>query len=622
TCSTSCSANTDSTSGWRSDMCGIVGFFGGDFGAQGLRAMLATVRERGPDAASGILLGAGGLGAARLALVGGAAGEQPVRGRDGQSLLVFNGEIYDHRSLGFETDSDSVAAERLLDDQGAMALGLLRGPFAVARLSDGGRRLLMARDVFGQRPLYWAKLRGGLVFGSSLAALRAAGLEAAVDDEVETELLDRQFVRPGKCLWQGVRTLAPGQIIAVEWRPDASLVITESVIEPRCWPDAEPRALLREAFRLQGRRGHPAALMLSGGLDSSVVAAGLKAVGYPPEVAVVGHYPDLPGADERPGARDVARALDLPLREIAISAQDFAAAWPQALAALEVPLAGPGSVAQWILARSVQDEVKIVYGGQGGDEVFGGYERLRILQDLHAGRTVSRDPAYEPLFRRMQRAALDAPHDAMAPYWAAVDRGTALRPFLSSAAQRCFDARRVTHAESVATTRDEALRRAEAHERQVLLPGLCQVDDRVGGNLGLETRSPLLDRPLAAMAAARPLPVKSPPENPRAWFRDLARELVPPTVTLGRRKLGFPVPLQAWWRGPLRDLAMDILRSQSCRERGLLNPGRIEEFIHDDGQGGRGVWFLASLEMARAAMSDRPSAARMPSDELKIEAGA
>ena len=540
-----------------------------------------------------------------------------TRAGEGGSSFVMNGEIYNWREIavaaGLATDSDARAAHAAVDRLGPNAISRFRGAFALAILDRRGRRLRLARDGLGQKPLYWARLGGALVFGSEIRALLAAGVPAKTDDVALAELVRLQFHRPGRTLFQGIHSLRPGEFLEASLDDDENLSISSRLLGFAGDRSLDPAAIFRESLRLQGDREQPAGLLLSGGLDSTAIATGLARAGRAPQRAWVGWFPDEPRWDERRHARVAAAAAGIPLEEVAIAAGDFGDALPATSEALGEPVAGPGSVSQFILCRRAAQDVKILFGGQGGDELFGGYERLRILQALEIGDTSSIPDCYRPLLDRMERAWSKGRHDRWAAYRAAIDRASGtesiwgdrlegLRADLDLDAILGADLERASSAEAAA-----------AFELRVLLPGLLLVDDRTSSWFGLEGRSPFLDQRLVSAVQGISLADKSPPTAPRQLFRRLFGDLLPESIANRRTKLGFPVPLARWWRGPLRDLALDTLGSVAARDRGLVRSQGLDSWVADDGAGGRGVFFMVMLELWHRRWIDGARAPSPPS---------
>jgi asparagine synthase (glutamine-hydrolysing) len=558
-------------------MCGIAGAVRGGSGV--VERMLDGLRHRGPDgraAADGPLAR---LGCARLGIRGGEEGAQPLRTRRG--LLVFNGEIYNTPELvkdlaahgvAVEGRSDTAVLGSLLDVYGIRAVDRLNGMYALAW--DDGERVWLARDPIGIKPLYYrdgafaSEIRpllrnGARLFGPALA--RWLSFHCAYGEETFFESVRRVpaggivTLPDGRVHRAGHPSLAPGP-------PNPSLT-----------PE-RLRKVLARAVR-DATPGEPFGITLSGGLDSTLVAAlaGRAAVAFHGRVAEE-------GCDESGYARAAAAALGLPLVEVEVTAEACLEALPAVVRALEEPAAGPGVVGQWLVAASAAREVRILLSGCGGDELFGGYARAAAL---------SRDvpppglEAYAPLFARVKGmrpeervlALLDRRGDA--PF---------TRDFL----------------EEHAPPREEFLDRfrgdpgaaAARAEMEITLPALLHVEDRVTMAFGIEGRVPLLDRRLLRAA------VRLAPEarvdgagRTKALLRDAAHPLLPEAVRGRRDKMGFPLPLGAWCRGAWNDFVHDVCCGPRARARGMIDGAAVERALAGGGRFDRGLFAALFLEL-------------------------
>lgn len=578
-------------------MCGFAGYIAFKKERRpDIRTMTAALLHRGPDHAGFVLLDGAALGATRLKIVGETDGYQPDVSRESRTVFAMNGEIYDWRAIadreGIATDSDTRTAHGLLARHGGAALSRLRGAFALALMSANGRRVVLARDQFGQRPLYYAVKDGGVVFGSEIRSIMAAGVSARVDRESLADYLHWHFYLPSKTLFDGVTSVNPGEAVTIEVDDDGTIALYSTHFE---W--SGPRRSVRDAFdeavALQGRTGSKSAIFLSGGLDSTVVASGLAKAGPAPDRAIVGAFHDDITGDERPYARAVATRLSIPLDEILIGPDDFRDAFAATIRALEEPIAGPGAVSTYILARAASRSARVVFGGQGGDELFGGYERLRILAQIESGDVPDVPEGYRALFERMAAAKVAQPHDLGAAHRAAIHRARGLDGVIS----REFD-RRAAEDRLAEHYGEEssALESAADFERRIVLPGLLHVDDRAVAAFGMENRAPLLDPAVAAAAALLPWSERIAGGESRPSFRRIFGDLLPPAIAARRDKMGFPVPLTKWWRGPLREFVIDNLTSSTARARGIWDVAAIPGLVESDGHGGRAVFGLLSLE--------------------------
>ena len=569
-------------------MCGIAG----TLNLPGVTPrLLESLAHRGPDRSRHHEQGvASGIGAARLRITGGPQGDMPLASSSGRWLLVLNGEVFNHRELpGGPGPSDVSRLPDLLESEGVAALSRIRGPFALAALDLVEGALLIARDESGVRPLFFHQDGERVAVASEIGALLDHVAGDARDDSCWDHLLAFHFWPPGLTPYREIRSLRPGTWMRFQ-RAGGRLRTSEGGF--RCREREEDPALaLERAFDLQAPCRVPVGVTLSGGLDSSAVAALLCRRGQAPAVAAVGFFPEASDAfDERPHARRVARDLGLPLMEVPITAADYLEVWPSLLRALGGPLAGPGGPSQWIVARALAAEgVKVVFSGLGGDELFGGYERHRLLLQSDLGLPVRAAPGYERL------AASFASHGLEGMLF----RGREFLPFLES------DRRRGVLSAAAALPPPGALlaERVIRWEAEHILPGLLDVEDRTLAAFGMEGRVPLLDPVLKEAALAVPLKEKSPPEEPRRLFRRLVGKQLPPGALARRDKMGFPVPLERFFASAFREVLCDA-RMLSILEDLGFRPEITRAVREGGGLSPRGRAFLLaaalSLETERA----------------------
>jgi len=564
-------------------MCGIAGVVGGD--PRTLERMLDRLAHRGPDGRASANGQAARMGCTRLAIRGGAAGAQPLRTRTG--LLAFNGEIYNLAELvkdcawhGIEVDpeSDTQVVGALLDIYGIRAVDRLNGMFALS--FDDGERVHLARDPAGIKPLYYRGSR----FASEIEPL-LLGKERRLCSAAVARWLTFHVAWGEETFFEGVSRVVPGGIVTL---PGGALVRAG---DPALRPGAANPALDADRLRRVVSRAvrdtatqAACGVSLSGGLDSTLVAALLPRENL---VAFHGRVREA-GCDESGFARAAAQALGLELVEVPITAEACLEAFPRVVEALEEPVAGPGSIAQWLVARAAAQRVKVLYSGCGGDELFGGYARCAAM-------AFDRPPAgleaYAPLFARAAGCAFPAGRAL-----ALLDR----RPgaLFSADFLAAHPAPAEEFQERFFANGLEPLAAAARAEREVVLPGLLQVEDRVTMAFGLEGRVPLLDRRLLK-AAGRLGPEQRVDQagTLKALLRDAAAPLLPPAVRERRDKLGFPLPLGEWLAGPWRGFVLDVLEDRRTKERGIADRDAAKRALDEAGRYDRGLVSLLAFEL-------------------------
>jgi len=608
-------------------MCGIAGIlrFAGrpEVGAGDAAGMVAALAHRGPDG-EGTFVGDGVvLGNRRLAIIDRSGGGQPMV--DGGRALTLNGEIYDHeeqrarlRAAGaeFTSRSDTEVLLRILEREGTAGLAGLSGMFGLAYLEAG--RLTLARDRYGIKPLLYEHDGDGIRFASELPALLAgrAGTPR-LDLDALVERLAFQVPLSPRTLVRGVLSLPPGEALVADRCGEVS--IERYAPGPREpgegrteveWAEAL-RAEIERATALATRSDAPLGVALSGGLDSALVAGAAARAAGTGIPAFTGWFAEGPAFDERPHARRAAEEIGLPLVEVPITPEDLTKNLRRLAVALEGPIAGPGSLPELIVARRAAEQVKVILNGQGADEVFGGYARHRIAVLESEGRL---DPdhlppdiaTYGPLVRHLRAA--DAGGSFADVFFRLVHRGDGLLPLLGPAvadAFRAFDAR-AAFGQVFEKEPGGPFRRMVAFERRTLLPALLHVEDRVSMAASIESRPPLLSPGVVECAERIPPEIAFGDAEPKRILRLAAEGLAPPSAVRRRDKMGFPVPLGEWARGPLRDEFLAILRDGPLVPAGILAPDAPQELIDGAGGHGRHLWFFLILSEWMAATGVSP----------------
>jgi asparagine synthase (glutamine-hydrolysing) len=560
-----------------------------------LRRMGRALRHRGPDG-WGLALDAGaGLVATRLAMVGVEDGWQPMRGD--QSVLVYNGEVYGHRELGrgmdLRTRADTEVVLRLLERDGPIAaLRRCNGEFALAWWEPAQRRLTLARDRFGVRPLLYAQLEdGSLVFGSEARALFASGAVAPVAD---LDGLDEVFTlwgaRAPRTVFAGVRAVAPGGLVV--WQ-DGRIVDDGSWWEPDLalsGPEGDLEALLRDAVRIRLQADVPVGAYLSGGLDSSLVTA--LAAQERPDLRTFSVAFDDPRYDERPHQRAVADALGTEHHVLHVTPGDVADGFEDVVEHAETPLVRTAPAPLYALARATRAlGITAVLTGEGADELFWGYDLYKEVALRRAGDGAGLDALYPQLggARRgdaWRRAFLDAgPADD--PLFSHQPRANATgavrglyRAEVAAAAGDPLERLRAELPPAFAAWGD--LERAQWLELRTLLePYLLSAQaDRVAMAHGVEGRFPFLDHRVFAHAAALPPERKLDGMRDKVALRELAAWLLPPAIA-ERRKQPYRAPEVApFFAGATSPAWVDErLSAADIDAAGVFDPVRVEALL-------------------------------------------
>ncbi len=606
-----------------------------------LEVMNELIRHRGPDDDGAWTHEGGHVGLAhrRLSIIDIASGQQPMIDEAGRAL-TYNGEIYNYPELmkeigegSFRTHCDTEVVLRAHERWGPESLDHLRGMFAYALWDEQKGELFCARDRFGIKPFYYTVVDDVFYFASEAKALLPFLPSIETDLDGLKDYLAFQFCLAGKTLFKGIRELPPGHFLRIG---------RNGVPEPqRYWEvfydidfsrdgdayEEEVRALLDESVHLHLRSDVPVSSYLSGGVDSSAVAglAGREQGGL---LAYTGKFSEDARYDESAYARIAADEGGLDLHEIDIGVGDFLETIEDVAYHMDYPVAGPGSFPQYMVSKAAAQDVKVILGGQGGDEIFGGYTRYLIAYfeqcikgaidgTLHGGNYVVTYESiipnlvalrnYKPMLREFWKEGLFEELDAR--YYRLINRAHHVEnevdvgrlgdysPFETF--QGIFNGDNVGH---------EAYFDKMTHfDFKTLLPALLQVEDRVSMAHGLESRVPLLDHRLIELAATIPADIKFKDGEMKHIFKRAVSTIVPGQILERTDKMGFPVPLSEWLSNGARDFVTDILSSEAALSRDLIDNRKVLEGLAGEEQFGRKIWGLLSLELWQRAFHDRES---------------
>jgi asparagine synthase (glutamine-hydrolysing) len=567
--------------------------------------MTDALVHRGPDDDGFFVRDAVGLGMRRLSIIDVAGGRQPLSNEDGSVQVVFNGEIYNYLELRnqlstqghvFRSHSDTEVIAHGYEERGADALTNLRGMFGIALWDQRARRLLLARDRLGKKPLFYARRGDRLLFGSEIKAILAADPTLA---EADAEALLPYFqygcLAEPRTMFRDIRKLPAGSCLIYErgeiriapyWRltfPDGNRPT------PR-WTDVmeELDALLEEAVRIRLMSEVPLGVFLSGGLDSSTIVAYAHKAGLRPlKTFTIGF--DRPGWDESADAEVVARHFRTDHHVLTLREQDLAHSLPQTLVQLvshfDEPFGDQSALPTYYVSKLAREHVTVILSGDGGDELFAGYDAYRAAQFAEYYRRVPRWLGADSLPALLEHGARWLParerygalrvakvlRDSRLPfetmYWTKgrVCRPELLRQLLTeeATARAGIDTAASCPGDVTAVMRSRlpVLTKATyASLRTALLDGILVKVDRMSMAHSLEVRSPLLDHRLVEFVVGLPPSFKLRGLKTKAILRDTIRRYLPP-ATLRKRKQGFTVPLRDWLRTGLNELVGDFLES-------------------------------------------------------------
>jgi asparagine synthase (glutamine-hydrolysing) len=613
-----------------------------------LQAMNARLAHRGPDDAGELITPHGALAMRRLAIIDLATGHQPLSNEDGTVWLVFNGELYNYRSLRqelaaaghtFRTQSDTEVLVHAYEAWGPALLERLNGMFALALLDTRTGTALLARDRTGIKPLhYYVDSSEGLVFASELTALLAhPATPRTLDPAALAQYLVYEYVPTPRSILPGVQKLPPGH--ALLWRQGRSLLwqywdldLSRSERHSRRPPSPaaaaeELRRRLDAAVEMEMVADVPVGVLLSGGLDSSAVAASMVRCRGRGGVQSFSVAFDDPTFDESRYAHTAAAALGTQHHELPLRPADLLAIVPRLPALLDEPLADSSFVPTHLLARFARQHVTVALGGDGGDELFAGYSTLQahalaraldwlplplrrdLLPALAGALPTSMDNISLDFKLKRFAAGLALPLSARHHVWLGSfrpDEVAALLGDATFAADAAADPLAVAAATAARGRARHPLNQALALDMKMYLEGdILPKVDRASMACGLEVRVPLLNRLLLDFAETLPLDQKL--HGPRLTRKHVLRRAMAgrlPAEIISRPKKGFNMPVAKWLRGPLRPLLTDLLAPSALRASGSpFEPQAVEPLLDAHLQGRRDhrkqLWTLLVLELWR-----------------------
>ena len=607
-------------------MCGIAGGVGNRAPkSDELSRQLDSIHHRGPDETGRFLSDGIALGIRRLAIIDVGTGQQPVSNESQTIHLVFNGEIYNFKSLRddlstkghhFRSNGDSEVLVHLYEEYGIEFIQKLSGMFAIAIWDSRDKSLTVIRDRMGKKPLWYAHQSDGtFIFGSEVKAIKAAGVSTTLRKEAISEVMQFGYVNAPRSAYNEINQLPPASYgiwregklgIKKYWSPDFETVNEIS------YEDAltETKKLIRDAVERRLISERPIGSFLSGGFDSTVVTAYMTQL-VPGKVKTFSIGFDDPRYDESAYARAVAKHLGTEHIEEKLT-PDPALLLQQLSSTLDQPFADSSIIPTFMLSKFARQEVVVALGGDGGDEVFGGYDRylaapvmqqwnslLKVAAPLSAGLT-SAGVINNRKIKRILSQVQSHPTLA-ARYLSILSLGQAPElkqlighDFHSMAASAEF----ISHF-GLAGARDD-LSRMIRSDFQWYLPGdlLVKADLATMAN-SLEVRAPLLDHDVVEWATRLPSEYKIKGRETKHILKDIARSLVPSEL-IDRPKMGFAIPRADWLRTGLRTMTYDLLTDTTAQGRGWFIPSEVEKILadHKSGQDRDSlIWPMLMLEL-------------------------
>ncbi len=624
-------------------MCGICGISSANISVNDrniVKNMMDTLYHRGPDG-DGISYGHDFVfGHRRLAIIDIDHGQQPIASENGRYTLTYNGEIYNYielrddlkkRGVNFRTNSDTEVLLQLLIHDGVKALDKLIGMYAFAFHDGETGQVILARDEFGIKPLYYTITdNGSLVFASEIKAiLKHPSVKAVRSNDGLMHYLTFQLCLGDGTLFSGIKKLKPGFYILFNAKN------TKDIKQQKYW-DCEFKidevhtesyflskldTLLEDSINLQLRSDVPLGTYLSGGVDSSLITAIAAGQSDNKISSYHGRFAEGNDYDESEYAKMVADSASAEYKEVVPTAKDFVSYLPKLIYHMDEPAAGPGLFPQYCVSKLASDNhVKVILGGQGGDEIFGGYARYvvgyleqalkgAILETQEEGQhlvtlssIIPNLPLlrqYVPMMKQFWKSGLFEPMDSR--YFKLIDRSPNLAHMLESGVMSEVDKEKIFEdfkLEFNSPDTQSYINKMTYFDLKTLLPALLQVEDRMSMAVSLESRVPILDRRIVDLTTTIPPAMKFAGGKTKYLLKKISENKLPQEVVNRKDKMGFPVPLKEWMeKGIVRDFVSDTLLSKASKERGIFKPSALEMLIDKETKFGRELWGALCLEL-------------------------
>jgi asparagine synthase (glutamine-hydrolysing) len=612
-----------------------------------LLAMTAALRHRGPDD-DGFYVEQGedgtgvGLGFRRLSIIDLETGDQPIANEDGSVQIVFNGEIYNFPELRrelqsrghrFATAADTEVIVHLYEEEGPRCVGRLNGMFAFALWDAKARELLLARDRFGKKPLYYAEVDGGLLFASELKALLPhPRCPRELDLDAFSRYLALEYVPTPFSIFAGVSKLPGGHLL--RWRRGSTSI--ERYWDVPFHGDIEPvdedqyaeelTGLLRAAVKRRLISDVPLGAFLSGGIDSSSVVALMASELPSRDIKTFSIGFEDQSFDESAHARRVADHFGTDHHEDVFTARTMLDLLPTVADFLDEPFADASILPTYLLSRFTRDSVTVALGGDGSDELFAGYptfpaERVarfyRVPRLLHENVIV---PVVERLPVSTRNFSLDfkakrflrgarLPAEVRHPVWLGSFTPDELGSLLAGAPSDPYEEQRLAYA--AAPTADPLERLIYLYAKTYLQDDILVKVDRASMACSLEVRAPFLDPELVSFLGRVPPRLKLRRLQTKRLLKTAMGSLLPRGIA-DRPKKGFGIPIAEWFKGPLREALLDELSPDRLRRQGLVNAREVERLLSEHLSGAadhrKQLWTLFVFQLWRDRWLDRAPA--------------
>lgn len=631
-------------------MCGICGILAPkvtDHDHVVVHNMMDKLRHRGPDGEGFVSNNSMAMGHRRLSVIDLEHGKQPMQSHDGRYSLTYNGEIYNYKELRqdlsaqgveFKTNSDTEVLLNALIIYGNKVFNKLIGMYAFVFYDAQSGKALLARDEMGIKPLYYYFNDGRLIFASEIKALLAdSTIQAQANETGLQQYFVFQFCLKDHTLFKDIKKLKPGCYVEINTHQinepnqirhwNCNFTINEEDTESDFIGNLDE--LINDSINLQLRSDVPLGTYLSGGIDSSLITALAAKKLESPVKSFHGRFAEGSDYDESAYAKMVTENSTAEYVEIVPTQDEFIQDLPKLIYHMDEPAAGPGLFPQYKVSQLASQHVKVILGGQGGDEIFAGYARYVVgyLEQALKGSIMDTQEEgkhlvtlssivpnlqvlkqYVPMMRQFWSKGLFEDMDAR--YFHLIDRSPDAAKLIKS------DIMRPRVREEIFRDFQEEFNNADTSsyinkmthfDLRHLLPALLQLEDRVSMSVSLESRVPLIDRRIVDLVTTMPPALKFAGGKTKHILKEISRQYIPEQVVNRTDKMGFPVPLREWMQqgSRTREFVSDILLSERCRQRGLFNQDELVKIISNESQFGRQLWGALCLELWHQIFIDK-----------------
>ena len=617
-------------------MCGIAGIYNKNINIQidhKLDLMGKILAHRGPDDSGKWIQEENKLGFfhQRLSIIDlSKKGKQPMTDQSG-NWIVFNGEIYNFKDLRkrfenkFISGSDTEVILKAYERWGKDCVKHFRGMFAFAIWDESKQELFCARDHFGIKPFYYMESENGFYFASEVKALLPFIDNLKPDLGALKDYITFQLCLGEKTMFKNIFQIEPAHFMTVSNKG----IKTQKYWDVNFKPDfnrkeeffhQELKEILRDSINEHMISDVPIGAYLSGGYDSSAIASIANDLGQQNElIGFTGKFSKYgPNFDESKYARELAKKRKFEIKELEITDQDFIDNIQKVIYHLDHPTAGPGSFSQYMVSSLAAKNRKVVLGGQGGDEIFGGYTRYLIAYFEQCIKAAINDTSkngkfvvtyesiipnlkslknYTPLLKQFWKEGL---FDEMNNrYFSLINRAPNLSDFVNWEILEGYSSRqtfnKIFYGDNV---KKESYFDLMTHfDFKTLLPALLQVEDRMSMAHGLESRVPLLDVRIVELAAKMPADVKFKNGEMKYIFKKAIKEFIPESIYKRKDKMGFPTPVNNWFENEANEMLNDVLGSLKSKNRGYIDNYSLLQMVSTENDFGRNIWGAFSLEL-------------------------